>query len=917
MAIEAQQPGRTGTSASDEASTLAAFAAATQGVADGPTLAAALEAIVTATAVATGADVVVARVADPDGRRASARAVHSASQAIAAELEGSRVELDALPAEEVDERGALPPVLRELAERAGLGTVLHVPVLVRGGLAGSLELLAGSPLAPTARLVARLAAEQVGAVARAFDPDAPLRDDARGAARALELAGDALAAGADRTRTPDEIVRLAVESAGAREAVLWRRDGAGAAPAAVASFPDDAALAEAGAAQAADAFEAAATVTLGLAAGEPTVAIPLGRPASYVLQLGYADGLVPDGAESERLAIFGVRAAHALRATDRSRTLELELERSRALLAAVAQANEQLSLAHTVSTVVGRVAELLETDRIVVYLREEGRLATAAERALEGRHEPVAERLLALALGPYRGRGMLVIDDVAGDARLYGVESALASARIEAAIAVPLLVPDEVVGLLAVYPQRGRTLSEHESTLLAALAAQLAVTVQNARLHERATKLTEERERDLAELRRTEENLRALYEISRSFAHDLSLEATLEALARTVVELLDVDAAVIRMPDGRGEQLVPRAMHIADPRLDDALRPVLSRPQPLENLLGRRLLRAGRPLVLDPTIARQLPGYSLLVPFLEKGSTAVVLPIATPSELLGTLSLVSLDPAQPLTAVTTEVGLSIAGQAALAVDNARLYQQQKAFTDAMQRSLLPRSQPELPGIEVAAIYESSARVDVGGDVYDFLPIGDGRLAVVLGDVTGHGIDAAADMAMAKFVFRCLAREHPEPAAFLAAANDVVCGEIAPGKFITMLYLTIDPGHGEIRVASAGHPEPRMVGPDGAVRPLCARGLVLGIDAGQTYDELVEVLAPGATLVLYTDGLVEARRGGELYGSERLDAVLAEHHEQPAEELARAVMQDCRAWSGGELADDCALVLIKRSSGVDG
>jgi sigma-B regulation protein RsbU (phosphoserine phosphatase) len=93
--------------------------------------------------------------------------------------------------------------------------------------------------------------------------------------------------------------------------------------------------------------------------------------------------------------------------------------------------------------------------------------------------------------------------------------------------------------------------------------------------------------------------------------------------------------------------------------------------------------------------------------------------------------------------------------------------------------------------------------------------------------------------------------------------------------------------------------------------------VLGIDAGQSYDEVVEVLAPGATLVLYTDGLVEARRGGELYGSERLDAVLAEHHGEPAEELARAVMADCRAWSGGELADDCALVLIKRSSGVDG
>jgi sigma-B regulation protein RsbU (phosphoserine phosphatase) len=171
--------------------------------------------------------------------------------------------------------------------------------------------------------------------------------------------------------------------------------------------------------------------------------------------------------------------------------------------------------------------------------------------------------------------------------------------------------------------------------------------------------------------------------------------------------------------------------------------------------------------------------------------------------------------------------------------------------------------------------------------------------------------------MAKFVFRCLAREHPEPQDFLAAANDVVCGEIAPGKFITMLYLTLDPERGELRVASAGHPDPRLVDPDGTVRALAPRGLVLGIDAGQEYEALSEPLPPGATIVLYTDGLVEARRAGELYGAERLDRTLAEHRSLTAAELAAAGLEDCRAWSGGELADDCALVVIKRARGDDG
>ena len=123
-------------------------------------------------------------------------------------------------------------------------------------------------------------------------------------------------------------------------------------------------------------------------------------------------------------------------------------------------------------------------------------------------------------------------------------------------------------------------------------------------------------------------------------------------------------------------------------------------------------------------------------------------------------------PGSPLTDEAVEAAEAIGAQAALAIDNARLYQQQKQFADTMQRSLLPRERPVVEGLEVGEVYEQSSRVEVGGDLYDFLALDDGRLAVVLGDVTGHGVDATADMAMAKFVFRSLVREHAEPADFL-------------------------------------------------------------------------------------------------------------------------------------------------------
>ena len=229
----------------------------------------------------------------------------------------------------------------------------------------------------------------------------------------------------------------------------------------------------------------------------------------------------------------------------------------------------------------------------------------------------------------------------------------------------------------------------------------------------------------------------------------------------------------------------------------------------------------------------------------------------------------------------------------------------------MQRSLLPRTRPDVPGLDVGDVYASSARVDVGGDVYDFMTLRDGRLAVVLGDVTGKGIEAAADMAMAKFVFRSLAREHPQPGEFLAAANEVVVEEVAPGKFVTLAYLVVDAQSGELVCACAGHPPPRVIQPDGRVVSLVTRGLALGIDADQSYDEAHERLAPGAAVVVYTDGVVEARRDSELYGQERLDRVLSAGAGRPARELAEAVLEDCRAFAGGELGDDCAVVVIRR------
>jgi len=881
---------------------LSALQAGAEQSAAGATSAEALQAVAEAARAGTAADLVLVRVVERG--ELVVRAV-AASASVAGELAGLRF-TDPVPDDEIDEVEHLPAGARAVAKRVRAGAVLSVPVRLDGSVVGSLDLLRGADeFGAEEREVARAGSAQAALVLRAFA-------DAGGVTTpiALQLVADALGAGSDPARTAERVARLVADVTGAEACLLWSAEG-------------DGGLTLLGHAGVVDAdtirpLADAASASRGPAKLEQldgllVASLPLGQQLG-ILQAVFTPEAAPPEAELPSLAAFANRAAQTLRAGERAGNVQRELDRTRDLLSVVGQATSQLSLAHTLETAVDRLPGLLDVRAVGVYLLDEGRLETAASREIAGPHAIVAERLLQLALGPFRARGLVASVDAPQDRHLEGVRAAVTEAGIEAAHAVPLVAHGDVIGLLAVYPPRGRSLTADQSTLLAALAGQIAVAVQNAQLHEETKQLGSEREQALAAERVTARRLSALYEISRSFAQSMSLDRTLDAVGRTLVELLDVDAAVIRLPDERGESLVAQAVHVASPQLQSAIEAIFAPAEHIVPSPARRRLASGTPVRLDATSAAELGrGHDLLVPFLRRGSTAAVVPIATPSELLATLTLVSLDPGRPITDETLDTALSVAAQAALAVDNARLYQQQKQFTDAMQRSLLPRTRPRIPGLEIGAVYESSALVGIGGDLYDYLKIDDDRLAIVLGDVTGHGIDAAADMAMAKFVFRSLARLYPEPGAFLAAANNVVVEEIGAGKFITMLYLTINLSRGEVACASAGHPAPRLVRADGTVESLDVKGLVLGIEAGQPYEELTRSFEPGSAVVLFTDGVVEARRRGELFGEERLDRVLAERHELPAEELAESVLQECRRYVGGELRDDCAIVVVRRRS----
>src|SRR5919201_2390396 len=337
-------------------------------------------------------------------------------------------------------------VVARLAEQ--FGGVLQLPVRDGAAVVGSLELLRRrGRFDERDRGVARAAADEIALARRAFgDGDA----SSVAAPDPLELAGDALAAGSDETRAADQVAALAAEATGALSCLVWwyvEEDqepllagiaGPGATAAPIPAL--DAVR------RAHESREPVAVEELEDGAGA-LATLQLCEPPLGALQLFFPD---PDSVEPlvPRLGPFAVRAAHALRASERRRSLSADLERTRALLAIVSQAIAEMSLAHTLETAVERVRELLTAERLAVYLvDDDNRLETAADRGLTGPHVRIGERLLELALGPARGRGLVLVSDAAGD-RLAGVRGAVEELGIAAALGVPLRAGDDLIGLL-------------------------------------------------------------------------------------------------------------------------------------------------------------------------------------------------------------------------------------------------------------------------------------------------------------------------------------------------------------------------------------------------------------------------------------------------------------------------------------
>jgi PAS domain S-box-containing protein len=289
--------------------------------------------------------------------------------------------------------------------------------------------------------------------------------------------------------------------------------------------------------------------------------------------------------------------------------------------------------------------------------------------------------------------------------------------------------------------------------------------------------------------------------------------------------------------------------------------------------------------------------------------SVLVAPLRARGRTLGVLTLVSAESRRRFDEIDKEFAEQLASRAAIAVDNARLATARREIAETLQRSLLPDAVPSVPGWEIATMYRAASasdEVEVGGDFYDFFETPAGWI-VLLGDVTGRGVEAAAMTSLVRHGARFLAKEEQRPSAILARLDEALREQ--PGLSLCSALCVRLEGDRFV-MSSAGHPAPLVVRDDGRVREIGGSGPLLGGWEGSVWVDRTVSLTGSETLFMYTDGVTDTRGETERFGAARLRRLLAEHVEAGPTELLIALQAALDRFQAEGHSDDTGAVAMR-------
>jgi serine phosphatase RsbU (regulator of sigma subunit)/HAMP domain-containing protein len=388
------------------------------------------------------------------------------------------------------------------------------------------------------------------------------------------------------------------------------------------------------------------------------------------------------------------------------------------------------------------------------------------------------------------------------------------------------------------------------------------------------------------------QEMSALQAVSDAALSTVRLDELLPPLVHQVVAALHADEGTIWFVD---EQSGGLTVSSSDPPRQ------LARGQ---GVAGRVAAEARPVMISDP--AR----LAALDPALagQGAYAAAGVPLRAGGRVIGVVQVTSRRPRE-FTPHEMRLLEAFADRVALAVDNASAYEREREIAAIIQQTLLPPERVQLPSMTVAGRYVSSR--EVGGDFYAVLPLEDARVGLAIADVTGKGIPAATLSARARYLLEAFALDAHRPDTVLTRLNQVLARDAA-SQFVSLFYGILDARRGRFAFARAGHLPPLLV-PAGTATPVALEppGLLLGVDVAATYVTSEVPVGPGDLLVMFTDGITEARRqDGQQFGEQRVSMLAGACAGALPEDVVERVMDALAAWAGRAPADDQTIVVVR-------
>jgi serine phosphatase RsbU (regulator of sigma subunit) len=422
---------------------------------------------------------------------------------------------------------------------------------------------------------------------------------------------------------------------------------------------------------------------------------------------------------------------------------------------------------------------------------------------------------------------------------------------------------------------------------------------------------------DLTAVKTAEVHMRLLSEAGRVLASTLDLEQTLQNVAELavpafadwcVVDLVDPalnrDHVAMAHRDPARRALVARLKQFQAPALDP------------ESTVGRVVLsgHSERFFEVDEEHLERVAHDTedLAIMRALEIRSAIVVPLQVRGRTVGVMTFCTAESQRRLTDDDLDLAEQLASRAALAVETARLHTTLSRVSETLQQNLIPNDPPELPGWELASLYQpagAAQRIEVGGDFYEVFESGTAPIALI-GDVTGHGVAAATLTAMMRYGARFASKLEPEPAAILRRLDEEL-RQHTHGALCTALCARL--GQGVLVLSSAGHPPALVVDAKGEVTEAPSPGPLLGAFEDACWSEEEVSAGPGNLVLFYTDGVTETAGEHDRFGRERLRRLLAEHAGGTPQELVAALSAALEAFRCGDASDDVAALALRSSA----